>query len=148
MPAAPTGVTAMMPLGLKYVCKTNGTSAGAPPTWPTEEAQTVADGTVTWVSERRNSYDVDGHYYVQGELGFDPLGYMSAALMALCSVPSDRRVIVVTDMDGAPDPLAVDALRVVAKTVGADVVQVSVGSSWPTDASLATAAAAIAAAVF
>ena len=31
---------------------------------------------------------------------------------------------------------------------GADVVQVSVGSSWPTDASLATAAAAIAAAVF
>ena len=148
LPAAPTGVTAMMPLGLKYVCKTNGTSAGAPPTWPTEEAQTVADGTVTWVSERRNSYDVDGHYYVQGELGFDPLGYMSAALMALCSVPSDRRVIVVTDMDGAPDPLAVDALRVVAKTVGADVVQVSVGSSWPTDASLATAAAAIAAAVF
>ena len=148
LPVTPIGVTAMMPLGLKYVCKTNGTSAGTPPTWPTVEAQTVTDGTVTWVAERRNDYDTAGHYYAQGELGFDPLGYLSAALMSLCSVPSDRRVIVVTDMDGTPDPLAVDALHVVAETVGAEVVQVSVGSSWPTDASLATAAAAIAAAVF
>ena len=82
----------------------------------------VADGgstdscrwTVTWVSGEETVTTLRALLRAW-RAGFDPLGYMSAALMALCSVPSDRRVIVVTDMDGAPDPLAVDALRVVAK---------------------------------
>lgn len=42
--------------GYSYRATTSGTSAGAPPTWPTTSGQTVGDGTVNWTAQSQTQF--------------------------------------------------------------------------------------------
>ena len=50
----PTGLSTFT--GLTYKCTTAGTSNSSEPTWPTDEDDTVVDGTVTWTAQEDLDY--------------------------------------------------------------------------------------------
>ncbi len=78
VPAAPVGVTAYLPHGLKFVCERAGLSGTTAPAWPAQQHGQLDDGECGWRAERREGYDNAPRIYAPGELGFDPLGLLSS----------------------------------------------------------------------
>lgn len=115
------------PDGLKYICEVGGTSGGTAPSWPVNEFDSVADNGIVWRAERREAYDVAGHTYVFGELGFDPLGKFSEALAYVDQIPSiDSKVLLlVPGLDAAQNSdyaPSVAVIQSVATQLGIKVV--------------------------
>jgi hypothetical protein len=68
-----------VPNGYKY--RSTGSAdvnaGSSEPTWPTIVSNTVSDGSVTWTCALADANDASGHSYVEGEAGFDPMGYFN-----------------------------------------------------------------------
>lgn len=150
VPASPVGVTSFIPLGLKYIAETTGTSSGSAPTWPTTEFGSVIDGGVTWRAERREAYDAAGYVYKFGDVGFNPLGLASSALQAVKQTNSDKYFVVLApQLDAAQNTrttqAVIDSLTSYFSEAGVEVITSSQSASTTLDeASLSAMGRAIA----
>lgn len=123
-PPTPVGVSSYFPLGLKYICTSGGIS-GSSPTFPVIENEVLVSGSTSWIAEKRMSYDVSGHYYIQGELGFDPLGYLSQLICSVGQYTVDRKIAVfVFGLDNATqeDNNSLNIIKTYLKTANVDMI--------------------------
>ncbi len=98
-------------------------------------------GGVVWVAERRESYDTAAHTYAPGELGFDPLGLLSQAVLCVSQTPTpDRKILVLMTGLDAQNSSATAATAVItawAATFGIEVItSAQTASGTPDDYTL------------